>query len=951
MLVTAGILLTILASPCLPQEEEGGELALRREAAFARALTTELGFSDYAEMVLDKALERARSPKDRAVLLLERCNVRKLAVNRISDPGQRLPALRSAFQAYQDFLATGPDRRLALEADLDLAEIAFSYGNALHEHLALEEPAAPRREELVKEAEEVFLPGIQAANDVLDGLRELDQDARDAARYTLEYPARFYRAMIYFSWGIAYPRGSVEFNANTDKAIQLLEEFILEVGEGSVAGLLGYKHLGDIYAARGDTDTARDYYEYVVQNGVPADWEDEGITPEEVDRRREVMQDAYQGWMRMLRESGAAAEARRLGDQFQQWVQEEGVILSESGYRVLLELARLRIDAGEYAEAIRIANQVAEENRRSVLRLEANRVMAEAIDAAPPDTPIDLSILYGAAEGAYFDGQYERAVDGFKLVLARMDPTSSQARDFGGRTYHYLGRAWAKRNRYLEAAAAYRACVELFPDDEEMATQSAQAWLKIAEFLKTRASKDPVLDQEYQDALQAVESLGPGNTPEGAIWREAERLYREAKDLARAAAGKPPGSPEVEAARNAFRKARDAYAGIPPRTRYYEKALVQQAMCDYRVRAWELDALDRALSTLNEYLDRYLPDPENTPTDPAGRKNRVEAYAQADFYRGQIWLLRAQEGDQEAARKVLELYEGYGDRHPGQPGFTAASMAARVKAWLVLGETEKAEAEYEALRAANLDERFVRIAAYDLYNHYLARADQTGDAEALGKAVAYLHTYNQLAARPSWVSLSKEAELRMRHGEPDVAAEILERILRQSASDPSFTEGHRFGVDLLLVNAYLAQDLTGKAAPIIERLLQDPRNRKDPRVMELAVKSLVGYLAVRDGRVVEVPGQDTPEAFQQAEQIIGDMLAAAEHNAAQEGTNKYRSPAYWQAKVLQAYLLYRWSQVDTSKRGAHRTLLEGLRKLAPDLGREVAGDEVATILEWLAQQP
>ncbi len=950
MLATAGILLTTLALPALPQEEEG-LLALRREAAFARALTSELGFVDFAEMVLEKALDRARSPKDRAVLLLERCNVRKLAVNRISDPAERLPALEAAFQAYQEFLGTNPDTRLALEGELNIAEIAFSYGSTLHEHLALEEPAGPRRTELIRKAEEIFLPGIQAANAVLDGLRQLDADARDAARYTLQYPALFYRALIYYYWGLSYPQGSVEFNTNTDKAIELLEGFILDVGETSVAGLLGYKHLGDIYFNRGETETARDYYEYVVQNGVPADWEDEGITFEEVDRRREVIQDAYQGWMRMLRQTGNAAQARELGAEFQSWVDREGVILSESGYRVLLELARLRIEAGEYSEAIRIASQVADENRRSILRLEANRVMAKAIEAAPPGTPIDLSILYGAAEGAYFDGQYERAVEGFKLLLSRMAPHSSQAAEFGGRTYHYLGRSWAKLNRLLEATAAYRACVELFPEDEDVAAESAQAWLKIAEFLKTRASRDPVLDQEYQDALQAVESLGPGNTPEGAIWREAERLYREAKNLAAQARGQAPSTAEANTATAALRRARDSYAKIPERSRYYEKALVQQAMCEYRCRSWDVEAADRALAILDDYLERYLPDPENTPTDPAGRKNRVEAYAQAEFYRGQIWLDRAKGGERVAAEKVLALYEGYGDRHPGQPGFTAATMAARVKAWLLLGEEARAEEEYQALRNANLDPRFVRFAAYDLYNHFLGLADRDGDQEALQKATAYLHTFNQLASRPSWPSLNKEAELSLRLGRADQAAAILERVLRQFEDDPSFTEDHHFGVEMQLVDAYLAQDLTGKAAPLIENLLRDPRNRKDPRVMELAVKSLVGYVAIREGRIVEIPGKGTAEAFQEAQELVNTILQGAELDATKAGVNKYRYAPYWHAKVLQAYLLYRWAQVDTGKRGAHRNLLEGLRRLAPDLGQEVAGEDVARILDWIANQP
>ena len=113
------------------------------------------------------------------------------------------------------------------------------------------------------------------------------------------------------------------------------------------------------------------------------------------------------------------------------------------------------------------------------------------------------------------------------------------------------------------------------------------------------------------------------------------------------------------------------------------------------------------------------------------------------------------------------------------------------------------------------------------------------------------------------------------------------------------------------------------------------------------MKIKAGFLALRDGREVEIPGEGTAEGFKQALALVGELLQLAEMAAEDEGINKYSHPGYWEAKLQQAYILYRWSKVDSSYRGKHRKLIDSLERLAPDLGKEAAGDDIQHMFLWL----
>lgn len=940
MLLQAGFALCLVLAPV--QDPASADAALRRDSAFARALAYELRFTDLAEEVLDRALTRAAGA-ERSRLLLDRCDIRRLAASNARDTSSQVEALVSAAQAYQDFLESGPPVGLANEARVRLGELAFEFGGTLDLLFQTSPPPAERRQELVSRAEGLFKTALQGMNETISDWESMPEtDEKDGLRSTVYFPARFYRSMVYFYWATLYGAGSLERKTYSQDALESLEQFVILSGDNTRAGFMGYRFMADTYALRGDAENAEVFYDHVIENCIRADGT---YTAPERDGRESVIQEGYLSYLKFLLDIGQTQRARQLGERFQRWIDEQGIILKDPGYRTMLQIARMRILDGDFAEAIRIAQVVASARSQSFLRLEANQVMADAIGAAPPSAAIDLGVLYQAAEGAFLSRKFEESVPLFLMLLGRLEG-SRQAQDYGPRIYYYLGRTYAMLGRELESAMCFELGFEKHPDDVEYASRIAELWLKAATRFRDRAPSDAVLGDFYNRAYEAVKMTSAA--PDDAVWREAETQYQRAKDICNAAASAPAISPEVANALAALDQARAAYRQIQRGSRYFERAQVRAALCDFRGGSWEPARWERALQAFSEYLDVYIQVPENSPQDARGRKDRAESSAQADYYRGRIRFEQAAAGDAAAWPLVLQEFDGYLQRHPEQVVYGADALLRSLQALLALGRLEEAIALYERLVNERFDDATVASAAYTLFQNYLDASERSeGGARTDAKRLAanYLHVANQRTERPKWQNLVKEARLRLEVGEPATASKLLEETLRRH---DDIDAANLFFVRMDLIDAFLAQDNAAASLPVLEQILaEDQRMANNPQVLQAAVRILAGWPTAREGRIVEVPGVGTPEAFAEATAKIGVLQQIAEADAEKAGENRYRWPAYIQARLQYGYILYRWGLVEPSQKGKHLDLVQSFEKLVPDLGGSVCGAEVPLIFQWL----
>ncbi len=945
MLLTVGILLSFCPL-ALPQDESVGNARMRREAAFAKALTYEFGYTDLAERVLDEALKTA-SGSDRSLLLLTRCDIRKLGAGLSKDNPSRLAAQASAGAAYVEFLNGNPPESQAAQARVKLGELAYQYGRTLTQILEEDPPTPEKRQEMLSTAENIFKAALKGLNQTIRTWEAMPEGDEKTAQQRSDYfPANFYKAMVYLDWAELYPAGSLERDERSSKALELLEDFSLLVGETSRAGMMGFKYMGDAYTLRGEYEDAQTFYEHVIENALPEDALDK-LTDAEIDGRRGVVQEAYLSLMRMELKQGRMADAAQLGETFRTWVDDEGVILTDAGYRVLLEIARERILSRKFGEALAFADRVHRENEGKALQLEADQVMAEAIAAAPANAPISLDTVFQAARGAFYSHLPKRARELFLMLLQRL-PGSNQADEIGPESYYLLGRIYADEDLRLEAAVTFQTGYEQFPDDEDFAPKNAQRWMNTADALRNAAPGDKILNDFYNQAMTAVTESSTGGAPDQALWRAATSDYGLAKEARHRARGKSALSQEAQEALAAYDQALTDYQRIEKASRYYEKAIVQSGMCEYWKMLWDDSAGSRAFGIFDDYLEHYTKDPENTPQDARARKTRTEATAQADFYRGQVRLRQARAGDSSKWQEVLDLYAEYGKRHPEQKSYAGAALAAEVEAYLALGKEKEAVAVFEAVNSGGFQDARIAQVAHMLFAYEQAKADQAQGKEkkALQRLAAnYLHIANSHTATVPWQNLLQEARLRLATGEASTAATLLEKILREDSDSPDFDENSKFYTRLDLVDALLAQDKTSVAAPIIDELLASrPTNL---RVIQASVKVLAGYAQVRNGKVVEVPGVGTKEAFEKATQLVTTLTQLAENAAVKSGVNKFQSADYWKARLSLAYLLYRRSKIDSSYQGKHLALIESLERLAPDLGAEAAGEDVHTLFQWL----
>ncbi|KAA3608153.1 MAG: hypothetical protein DWQ01_13860 [Planctomycetota bacterium] len=952
MIATAGILLFALAGF---QEPESGDFFARREADFARALTLELGFDQLAEEVLQTSMEASSSKAGRSELLLALCDVRRLAAARAQILDERLEMLGSAAEAYREFLDSSSSLQQIRKARNNLTLVVYNYGQTLQDLFISLGVDEEQRKGFLEQGDPIFQSGLEACNELINDYQSLEEgEAKEAAANTLYRPALFYRSLIYFYWGLVSQPGSVDRREYMRRASDMLESFAIEVGQGSIAGLRAFKYMGDVYLAQESPDDAEIYYDYVIENAVPEDWEERGMTPSEVDGRRNVSQEGFLGKMLMYGSQGLTRESLQLGETFLTWEVDNGVLLSDDGYRVLLRYAEALTDSGAIGEAIDQAQRVQRENSgKGYLILEAREVLQSIIAAAPPEAEFDLTVLYDAAKGAYDGKRFENAISLFQLLIQRMGNTR-QAERFGAQAYYYLGRSWMQTNHLLEAGVAFELGFDQFPDDPDFADRNARGWVAIAEPMKNRVRGDQALENWYQGALDAVKSASGGNTPEALLWRKAKDDYDKAQEARRNLRGKEADAQATRAALAAYDQAVRSMEQIQRSNTYYENALVHIGLSHYHKMNWDTGAAKDAFKAFNDYIEKFIPNPQNTPSDAQGRRLRKNNWALADYYRGQVRLRQAKSGRRELFEDVLDLYEGYLERHPEQgPQFGAATLKDRVDAFIALGRIDEAIAEYEKLVSSNLSRTFQRLAAISLYQYYRWRMDQTADDEAAQQAARkeaanYLSVANQLDPNPSLVYKYVEANLRADLGEHSTATQLLESILRKFKGTPEL-EQRLYNIEMDLVEAYLAQDKTGPANDIVQRYLNDPKSANKIRVISNSVKVLGGYPLLREGRIVHVPGQESTEAFKQAEELVSILVRLAESD--QEFPNKFDNPDYWTARAAQAYLYYKRAAKDSTYKGKHRNLIESMRRLAPDLGAAVAPKEVPEILNWLLSQP
>ncbi|MHC4380221.1 MAG: tetratricopeptide repeat protein, partial [Planctomycetota bacterium] len=870
---------------------------------------------------------------------LARCDVLRLTANRRVNDKERLPSLGSAGEAYVAYLESSPGGDRVAKAQSNLGTLAKIYGETLVRMIETDD-IGDQRADSVATAETIFKSSLKGMNELIGWWEALpDSDPqKNATQFTIYYPNVFNRALVYLSWAQLYPVGSIERDQRAKQAVGYLETFA--IGAPFLPSQRAYKALADCYNTLGELENAFDYYEYVSLNVKDLISQEENLDPLFIEQLHDVIQESDYGMLKMLSGSGQVGLFWQTYDAFNDWVDEERIELSRNGYELQLVVAAQMVAEGQVGEAISLADEVAKANSRSTLRLRANAVMGDAIALAPPDADIPLDVLYGSAEGAYYQKDYSAAVDGFRLLIPRL-AGSREADDYGAKAYYFLGLSWTRLQQPMLAAVTHQIGYEDYPDHEEYAVKNAEKWQSLASGFFAKNNTDGDLQTFNDAAIAAVGEAGGGG--KDLQWDQAKTLNRIAKQEAAKNPKAASGSPEAKKIVAAYAAAILGYDKVPPESSNYEKALLASAICEYESIRFDEAATDRSLTALESYL-AYSGDPANAPEDPRQRKIRRESEPQAVFYLGRTWREIGKSGDPSAWQKVLDTYEGMLERYPDQTELGYAGLSYRVEAFVRQGRIEEAEAEYQAMLAIPATKSRLAVASFTLYLHYRGvEADQI----ARQKEAEYLSSYNTFSTVKRWTNLLGEADLWAALGDFEKSTVLYETVLDKHSEDQGFDDAFRFKTQMGLVESYLQLRRIGEAVPLVDALhAQKPKNL---RVRTAVVKVKAGFLVYDGNQVLEVPGEGTSEALELATTMATELINVAKFEAGKQSPplNHYFYAPWWEAKLNQAYVLYQRGKTNPADLGKHKSLVESLQKQAPDLGESVAGERMSQSLRWL----
>jgi len=938
--LSSGLILGLLALP-----QSGVDNMALKNANAARAITEEFNLDYWSEKLLDRALAETHGPEGKSELLLARCDVLRLKAGRKINDDERLPALGDAGTAYVEYLASSPGAARTVLAQKNLGALSKMYGETLVRLIEEGEIHGEERAAAVVTAEAIFKTALVGMNTVVKDWEQLDDEdeEKNLTRYTVYFPTVFNRAMVYLYWAQLHEAASLERGQRANQAIDFLGDFAL--GAPFLQAQLAYKGMADGYVALGSYDESSDYFEYVLGN-VTQLLKESGseLNQDYIDLLHEVIQETNHGMMKMLLLAGNVERFWEIYDGMIKWVTEERIEVGRPGYEAMLTAALQMVREGRAIDAIELSNRIAEANSNNPLRLQANAVMGRAIAVAPADADIPLDVLYGAAEGAFYQKDYSAAVDGFRMLIPRL-AGSPDADLYGAHAYYLLGLSWAKLDMPMLSAVAHQiGCLD-YGADEDWTLKNAQKWQAAAERFSNLDSADKILQAFNDEAVKVVvENDGGGDDLQ---YKQAKAAHDAAKRAGRAKA-------DAGEMTRLYQKTIALYKVVPKDSSKHEQALLSIAICENESIAFDPSAAARAETLLLAFRDGYLADPAHAPQDPRQRKIRKESEPAAVFYLGHTYRAMAKAGNQPAWMKVLQTYEGFVTEFPDQPSLTHAGMSYRVEAFLALDQKAEAIAEYKAMLALPAAKSRLSIAAYYIYRYYTSQvADADPDAEGddlwitKGLQAKYLADYNRFSRTPRLSNLVSEADLWASLGDFDKSATLFQRVLDNYAKDSDYSAAVHFKVRMGLVESLLQIRKLGIAVPLVEELAaESPTNL---RVMIAVVKVKAGFLVYEKGKVIEVPGEGTKEALEQATAMATTLVDLAKSNAGREDPplNYFYFPPWWEAKLMHGYVLYQRNLTVAEDVGLHKRLVEGLQRQAPLLGEQVVGKRMSESLRWL----
>jgi tetratricopeptide (TPR) repeat protein len=684
------------------------------DAAFARKLY-ESRYADLAEKLCNTLEKSGKvSPDEIVGVKALHLDLRLDLARTEPDLTKRKDLIKAVLDEKVELVKTYRDQKEAVECNNTLPDVYRQLGETISA-LILKEKDPAKIAQLQEEGQKSYAQAEERMKQRIDALKEDHADPKVEEQYIA---ALYNLPRTYYFQSLLYAPGEFKKTQLLEEAIKGFEAFGLDYSDrslnydGMIYSGLCFRDLGkdaDALQSFDDAINLRTFYEkdskgvYTV-DAVAADIISEAAL------QKVNFQSSKQDY------AGAIATARGYLDSI------NDALEAKQGLAVLAALAKAQLASGDVKGAQESAQKLVEKDDRGPWGAAGRDIQSQLINGGGGSGQINAADTLKIAQALATKGNYERAQQICRQAIQAARGQEKEA-NLGVEGYLLLGSIFDQRGWYTEAATAYDAGAERYPNGEKA---PEAVYLALQRYLKLNAEdKRPFYKKRIDERMKTLLTRYP-NHPRAA--------YAQLADGA-----------QLEGEGN-YLKAAEAYGKVQPGVSSYLEAQFREGNA-YFSHAFKLLKENKAeeakpfIAQAETLLKKAIKDIE------AARDNTMDAEAQQRLEKSgfgarsalaRLYLTTGVDRPAEVEGALSAVEEKYSN----DPTRVAEAWGLRIEALEKQGRLDDAQKQLDGLMKKDPDSRAIGPAAgkvaraLDAESEKLRQQKKTKEADELQKSAA-----------------------------------------------------------------------------------------------------------------------------------------------------------------------------------------------------------------------